>query len=211
MSGVRIPRAVPRTFYERAPADVAPEVLGKLLRHADGREARVVEVEAYAPDDPAAHTFRGMTPRNRSMFGAPGHLYVYLSYGMHWCANLVCGPEGYGAGVLLRAAEPVEGIERMRAARKRDPLRELLSGPGRLAQAFGIDRALDGSDVTGAGTISLLDDGARPDVLACTRIGLTKNPDAALRFIVPRSPYLSKPPTRRRTAPTVHPDLQPDE
>jgi DNA-3-methyladenine glycosylase len=186
-------RPLPRAFYARPPHAVAPDLLGKILRHADGREARLVEVEAYAPDDPAAHSFRGMTPRKRAMFGAPGHLYVYLSYGIHWCANLVCGPDGYGAGVLLRAAEPLAGIDRMRQARGRDALRDLCSGPGRLAQAFDIDRGLDGSDVTGTGPIGVHDDGATAEVLACRRIGLTRNAEAPLRFVVRGSRYLSKP------------------
>ena len=95
---------LPRAFFARPPTEVAPLLLGKLLHHRDGRLARLVEVEAYAQDDPAAHTFRGPTARNRSMFGPPGHLYVYFSYGVHWCANLVCDAEGVGAGVLLRAA-----------------------------------------------------------------------------------------------------------
>ena len=184
---------LPQAFFARMPGEVAPDLLGKLITRADGRVARLVEVEAYAQDDPAAHTFGGKSQRNRSMFGPPGHLYVYFSYGVHWCANLVCGPEGYGAGVLLRAAEPLEGIDIMRKARGRDPLRDLCSGPGRLAQAFGIDRALDGSDATGTGVISLLDDGARPDaVIACPRVGISKNADAPLRFLVGGSRYLSK-------------------
>lgn len=188
-------------FFERMPADVAPDLLGKLLRRDDGRMARLVEVEAYAPDDPAAHTFCGKTARNQSMFGPPGRLYVYLSYGIHWCANLVCGPEGYGAGVLLRAAEPLEGLALMRDARGREALRELCSGPGRLAQAFGIDRGLDGSDVTGTGAITMLDEGMRAmDVVACPRVGVSKNADAPLRFLVAGSPHLSKPaPASSRT------------
>ena len=161
---------LPPAFFERMPDVVAPELLGKLVARTDGRVARLVEVEAYAQDDPAAHTFRGKSQRNQSMFGPPGHLYVYFSYGVHWCANLVCGPQGYGAGVLLRAAEPLEGIDLMRNARGRDSLRDLCSGPGRLAQAFGISRALDGSDATGTGVISLLDDGTQPDaIVACPR------------------------------------------
>lgn len=195
-------RPLTRAFFERMPAVVAPDLLGKLIRRDDGRLARLVEVEAYAPDDPAAHTFRGKTARNQAMFGPPGHLYVYFSYGVHWCANLVCGPEGYGAGVLLRAAEPLEGIGPMQAARGRDTLRELCSGPGRLAQAFGIDRALDGSDVTGAGALTVLDDGSRAaDVIACPRIGISKNADALLRFVVAGSPHLS----RRVPAASTHP------
>ena len=184
---------VPREFFARMPEEVAPELLGKLLVRADGRVARLVEVEAYGQHDPAAHTFRGKSPRNQSMFGPPGHLYVYFSYGVHWCANLVCGPEDFGAGVLLRAAEPIDGIERMRQARGRDLLKDLCSGPGRLAQAFGIDRALDGSDVTGAGVISLLDDGTHPGtIVACPRVGISKNAHAPLRFVVGGSAYLSK-------------------
>lgn len=186
---------LPQDFFERMPALVAPDLLGKLLLRDDGRLARLVEVEAYAPDDPAAHTFAGKTARNQSMFGPPGRLYVYLSYGIHWCANLVCGPEGYGAGVLLRAAEPLDGIGLMREARGRESLRELCSGPGRLAQAFGINRALDGSDVSGAGTITVLDDGTRASgVIACPRIGVSKNAAAPLRFLVAGSAHLSRPP-----------------
>jgi len=184
---------LPPAFFERMPDAVAPELLGKLVARTDGRVARLVEVEAYAQDDPAAHTFRGKSQRNQSMFGPPGHLYVYFSYGVHWCANLVCGPQGYGAGVLLRAAEPLEGIDLMRNARGRDSLRDLCSGPGRLAQAFGISRALDGSDATGTGVISLLDDGAQPDaIVACPRVGISKNTHALLRFVVAGSRYLSK-------------------
>ncbi len=198
---------LPRAFFERMPAVVAPDLLGKLIRRDDGRLARLVEVEAYAQDDPAAHTFRGKTARNQSMFGPPGHLYVYFSYGVHWCANLVCGPEGYGAGVLLRAAEPLEGIQQMRAARGRDALRELCSGPGRLAQAFAIDRALDGSEVTGGGVFTVLDDGSpAPDLVACPRIGISKNADAPLRFLVAESRHVSRAaPTRAPAATTRRP------
>ncbi len=191
-------RAAPlsRDFFGRAPHAVAPELLGKLLVRDDGRVARLVEVEAYAQDDPAAHTFRGRTPRNQSMFGPPGHLYVYFSYGVHWCANLVCGQDGVGAGVLLRAAEPLDGLELMQAARGGQA--NLCNGPGRLAQAFGIDKALDGSDVVGRGVVTVLDDGWRPEAIqACPRVGLTKNPDAPLRFVVTGSRWLSRPPPRR--------------
>ena len=196
--------ALPPEFFARMPDAVAPDLLGKLITRADGRVARLVEVEAYAQDDPAAHTFGGKSQRNRSMFGPPGRLYVYFSYGVHWCANLVCGPEGYGAGVLLRAAEPLEGIDIMRKARGREPLRELCSGPGRLAQAFGIDRALDGSDATGTGVISLLDDGTQPEsIVACPRVGISKNAHAPLRFVVGGSRYLSRaaPGTQKKPRP----------
>ena len=182
-----------REFFARLPAEVAPQLLGKLIASRDGRIARLVEVEAYAQDDPAAHTYRGKTARNESMFGPAGHLYVYFSYGIHWCANLVCGEAGFGAGVLLRAAEPVAGIELMRAARGKEPLEQLCSGPGRLAQAFGIDRSFDGTDVTGSGLITVLDDGMRPkNIVVCPRIGLSKNADAPLRFLVDSSRHVSK-------------------
>lgn len=132
------------------------------------------------------------------MFGPAGHLYVYFSYGIHWCANLVCGEAGFGAGVLLRAAEPVAGIELMRAARGKEPLEQLCSGPGRLAQAFGIDRGFDGTDVTGSGPITVLDDGMRPtDIVACPRIGISKNAEAPLRFLVDGSRHVSKRAQRR--------------
>ena len=184
---------LPREFFARHPAAVAPDLLGKLIGLPDGRLARLVEVESYAQDDPAAHTFRGKTARNQSMFGPAGHLYVYFSYGVHWCANVVCGEEGYGAGVLLRAAEPLDGIELMRAARGKEALQQLCSGPGRLAQAFGIDRGYDGTDLTGSGPLTISGDGYRPwDVVACPRIGLTKNAEAPLRFLVAGSVHVSK-------------------
>ena len=188
-------KPLPARFFARMPDVVAPELLGKLLVHADGRVARLVEVEAYAQDDPAAHTFRGETARNRSMFGPPGHLYVYFSYGMHWCANLVCAERGYGAGVLMRAAEPLEGVAAMQAARGRHALRDLCSGPGKLARAFGIDRRLDGSPVTGAGVITVMDDGHVPGgIVACARVGLSRNAESPLRFLVAGNPHVSRKP-----------------
>ena len=137
---------LPRAFFERDPRNVAPELLNKILARDDGRAGRIIEVEAYCgAEDPAAHTFRGQTKRNHTMFGPGGHLYVYFTYGMHWCCNTVCGPEGTGWGVLLRAVTPIAGIERMRNARpKARSDRDLANGPGKLCQALGITGLHDG-------------------------------------------------------------------
>jgi DNA-3-methyladenine glycosylase len=142
---------LPRSFYARPASEVAPALLGHtLVRELPGgtrTAARIVEVEAYGPDDPASHAFRGETPRNTAMFGPPGHLYVYFTYGMHFCMNVVTGRTGEGAAVLLRAGEPVEGVEEMRARRGRERMLDLCSGPGRFAQAFGVGRAENGIDL----------------------------------------------------------------
>ena len=187
---------LPRDFYRRHPATVAPELLNKILVRDDGRAARIVEVEAYAgSEDPAAHSFRGMTARNATMFGEPGHLYVYFTYGMHWGSNAVCGDVGEGMGVLLRAAEPLTGIEAMRALRpaaRRD--RDLASGPGKLSQAFGITGALDGVDlVSGDGGIAIVSDGTPPprDAVVGPRIGISRAVDFPWRWHVPGSSHVS--------------------
>ena len=150
-----------RAFFLRDPRIVAPELLNKVLVAHDGRRGRIVEVEAYADDDPAAHTFNGPTPRNTSMFGPPGHLYVYRSYGIHWCANIVCAQAGTGAGVLLRALEPLAGLALMRTARPRAGTdRDLCRGPGRLSQAMGITGADDGAGLLArAARFRVFDDG----------------------------------------------------
>lgn len=192
---------LPRQFYRRHPTLVAPELLNKLLVRDDGRAGRIVEVEAYAgSEDPAAHSFRGQTPRTATMFGEPGHLYVYFSYGMHWGSNAVCGEVGQGWGVLLRALEPVAGLELIHAARPSiKHAHELASGPGRLSQAMGIDKALDGADlVTSDRGICIVSDGTAPSAepIVGPRIGITKAVEFPWRWHVPGHRHVSVRPAR---------------
>jgi DNA-3-methyladenine glycosylase len=188
---------VPRDFYRRDPRLVAPELLNKVLVRGD-RRGRIVEVEAYVGGiDPAAHGYRGKTPRNATMFGPPGHLYVYFSYGMHWCCNPVCGEVDEGVAVLIRALAPVAGLDDMRAARRaarRD--RDLCNGPARLTQALGITGADDGADlVTGDRGIRIEDDGVAPPALPAVtaRIGISKAADQPWRWYVDGDPHVSRP------------------
>ncbi len=190
-------KVLPRAFYAGHPCEVAPELLNKILVRDDGRAGRIVEVEAYAgADDPAAHSYRGKTARNATMFGAGGHLYVYFTYGMHWCANVVCGPEGEGWGVLLRAIEPLTGLDLMREVRpvaKRD--RDLGSGPGKLGQAFGINRAHDGADlVANDRGFRIVSDGICPPLhpTAGPRIGIRHAVDQPWRWHVPDHGHVSR-------------------
>jgi DNA-3-methyladenine glycosylase len=176
---------------------VARALLNKVLVCGD-RMGRIVEVEAYrGRGDPGSHAYRGLTPRNRTMFGPPGHLYVYFTYGMHWCANAVCGDEGIGTAVLLRAVSPLAGLERMRTARgpaaRRD--RDLCSGPAKLCQAFGIDGAFDGADVvTGDRGVLIGDDGVPPPRRPAnsTRIGLTAGAEHPWRWYLGGDPNVSR-------------------
>jgi DNA-3-methyladenine glycosylase len=193
-------RTLPRAFYRRATTQVARELLNKVLRMPDGRAGRIVEVEAYcAGIDPAAHTYRGPTARNATMFGEPGHMYVYFTYGMHWCANAVAWQGTPGAGVLIRALEPLRGIAAMHEARGGVSERLLCSGPARLTQALGITGALDGADlVRGAGP-RILDDGMPPPLhpIASPRIGIRLGTEHLWRWFVPGNPHVS--PARVRT------------
>ncbi|RAO78153.1 DNA-3-methyladenine glycosylase [Dyella jiangningensis] len=187
---------VARSFFERPSIAVAPQLLNKILARADGRAGRIVEVEAYAGSiDPAAHTFRGKTTRNAVMFGPPGHLYVYFTYGMHWCCNCVCSPAG--EGVLIRALEPMHGLELMQEARPGGTAhRDLCRGPGRLTQALGITGAQNGIDLIRAlDGFAILDDGVAPPagVSGTPRIGIRVGVDLPWRWRVPNSRYVSGP------------------
>ncbi|HUQ38582.1 MAG TPA: DNA-3-methyladenine glycosylase [Acidimicrobiales bacterium] len=188
-------KSLPRRFYARDPRVVAPLLLNKLLVRGD-RVARIVEVEAYAGgEDPGSHAYRGPTRRNATMFGPPGHLYVYFTYGMHWCANAVCGAEGEGVAVLLRAARPEAGIDLMQVARpKARSERDLCSGPAKLCQAFSVTGADDGADLCGASDVVIGDDGRRPPRApgVSARIGLSAGADLPWRWFVPGDPNLSR-------------------
>lgn len=176
---------VARCLLEGDAPEVAPQLLGKLLRVA-GCTGRIVEVEAYTADDPASHSVGGRTGRNASMFGRAGSLYVYLSYGIHHCANIVTGGEGDGQAVLIRAVVPLAGIEQMRRRRGSVEDRRLADGPGKLCQAFGIDRGDDGADVCRAGgRIQLLDDGVPVvEPVVGRRVGISRATDRPWRWRV---------------------------
>lgn len=189
---------LPRSFFQRDAREVGPQLLNKVLACADGRAGRIVEVEAYVGAiDPAAHTYRGKTKRNAVMFGPAGHMYVYFTYGMHWCANTVCGDEGEGNGVLIRALEPMAGLDLMRAARpkiRRD--KELCSGPARLTQALGITGEQNGIDLVRARDgYTVLDDGtpAPENVPGSARIGIREGTDLLWRWYIAGNPNVSKP------------------
>src|SRR5580765_2370931 len=161
-----------RSFFDRQVNEVARELIGVELL-VDGVGGEIVEVEAYSPEEPGSHSFHGQTPRNASMFGPPGHAYVYRSYGIHWCLNFVCGPGEFASGILIRALEPTTGLEVMRKRRGLDDERVLCSGPGRLTEALGVTGAFDGLPLD-APPFSLRPPREKHHVVAGPRIGLTK-------------------------------------
>ena len=171
-----------RDFYARDSVVVAPELLNKVLV-VGACAGRIVEVEAYRYDDPASHTFRGRTPRNETMWGPGGGLYVYFTYGMHFCANVVASVEDDAQAVLLRAVVPVSGIDELRARRPGRPDRHLTDGPGKLCQAFGIDRRHDGLDLVTDPDVHIVDDGVAPTSFTTTRIGIRVGTDLPWRWL----------------------------
>ncbi|HEV8297061.1 MAG TPA: DNA-3-methyladenine glycosylase [Acidimicrobiales bacterium] len=190
-------RLVPRRFYARDPTLVAPELLHKVLAGPNGA-GRIVEVEAYdGANDPGSHAYRGRTPRTTVMFGPPGHLYVYFSYGVHWCANAVCRTNGVAGAVLIRALAPIDGIAQMRAVRSAARLdRDLCNGPGKLCEALGIDRRHNGADLTHrtSGGVVIVDDGTDPPAvpIQTTRVGLRLGGELAWRWYVAGDPHVSR-------------------
>jgi DNA-3-methyladenine glycosylase len=180
-----------RDFFARSVHEVAPELVGAELL-VDGVGGMIVEVEAYDHEDPAAHGYRGRTARNASMFGPPGHAYVYRSYGIHWCLNFVCEDEGSASAVLVRALEPTEGLEQMRERRGLEDARLLCSGPGRLTEALGLSGEHDGLPLDRP-PFELHARAGDAQVIAGPRIGLTKATDKAWRYGLAGSRFLSRP------------------
>ncbi len=178
-------------FFARPAAEVAPGLLGCVMEVGD-MAGEIVEVERYQQDDPASHSFRGRTPRAAVMFGPPGRLYVYRSYGIHWCANVVCEPEGHGAAVLIRAVAPTRGLDVMRQRRRTLDERKLCSGPGRLCAAFGIDGSMNGT-VLGEGPVRVRAGAPVSDIAVGPRIGISVATEQPWRFGVAGSPHLSRP------------------
>jgi DNA-3-methyladenine glycosylase len=187
---------LPAAFYDRDTVEVARDLLGRVLWHRseDGDAAgTIVETEAYGPDDPASHAFRGPTPRNAAMFGPPGHAYVYRIYGIHWCVNAVTAPVGVGEAVLIRALEPTIGHELMRRRRPVAASYTLCAGPSRLCQALGITGALDASSLV-EGPLRIVGQPDRPiEVVAVPRIGVSRAAEWPARFCVVGSRCLSRP------------------
>jgi DNA-3-methyladenine glycosylase len=178
-------------FFARSVHEVAPELIGVTLL-VDGVGGPIVEVEAYDHEDPAAHGFRGRTERNASMFGPAGRAYVYRSYGVHWCLNLVCDAPGVASAVLIRALEPQWGIELMRARRRLDDERLLCAGPGRLCQALAITGEHDGLRLD-APPFELQPRGQAPEVAVGRRVGITKAAEQPWRYVLAGSPFVSRP------------------
>jgi DNA-3-methyladenine glycosylase len=188
-----------QAFYDRSVHDVARDLIGCVVRHGE-TAGRIVETESYHMDEPACHAYVGLTERTQTLFGPPGRAYVYFSYGIHSLLNAVCEREGVGAAVLIRALEPVDGLDLMRARRGVERTRELCSGPGKLTQALGIDLSLNGSSLTD-GPVSVLGRAAEPRIVIGERIGITKAADLPWRFCDADSAHVSRPwPAEMRAA-----------
>ena len=185
-----------REFYNRSTLKIARELLGKYLVVEKGGNyvsGKIVETEAYVgKNDPASHAYRGMTPRNKVMFGDPGYAYVYFTYGMHYCLNFVTEKKGFPAATLIRALEPADGIEIMKRRRKTDDLKNLTNGPAKLCQALGIDRTLNGADLC-SDVIYVEDRGNTPTaIVSSSRIGVREGKDKKWRFYIENNEFVSK-------------------
>ena len=179
-----------KDFFARSVHEVAPDLIGVTLL-VDGVGGYIVEVEAYDQEDPASHGYGGRTARNATMFGPAGYAYVYRSYGIHWCLNLVCGEEGIAEAVLIRALEPTEGIDEQRSRRGVDEVRALCSGPGKLCQALGITREHDGVALDEP-PFRLEPRAGVPEIVTGPRVGITRATELSWRYAVADSPFVSR-------------------
>lgn len=186
-----LPPRLRKSFFDRSVHDVAPELIGATLL-VDGVGGLIVEVEAYHHTDPAAHSYNGKTPRNAVMFGPPGHLYVYRSYGIHWCMNFVCEAAGSASAVLIRALQPTQGLAAMKRRRGTTEERQLCSGPGKVCEALGVTRKHNGLPLDKP-PFELRARADDFDVAIGVRIGITKAAELPWRYGVKGSPFLSKP------------------
>lgn len=187
----KLGKLLKKRFFDRSVHKVAPDLIGATLL-IDGVGGIIVEVEAYHHTDPAAHSFNGETPRNRVMFGPPGYAYVYRSYGIHWCLNFVCEPEGSASAILIRALEPMVGLDQMRRHRGIEDERQLCSGPGKLCQALDISIAHNGRPLDAA-PIEIHQRSGQVDIVKDVRIGITKAADLPWRYGLRGSRFVSKP------------------
>jgi DNA-3-methyladenine glycosylase len=194
-----------RRFYERSVHEVARELIGCVVRHGE-TAGRIVETESYHMDEPASHAYAGLTERTRTLFGPPGHAYVYFSYGIHSLLNAVCEEEGTGAAVLIRALEPVDGEDEMRGRRGLQRATDLCSGPGKLTQALDIGLSLNGTSLEDGPIVVLGREPSAPEprVVIGERIGITKAADLPWRFCDADSPHVSRPwPAQMRARPAA--------
>jgi len=193
-----LPRPLGRSFYERDTVLVAKELLGRILERRLGTailQGIIVETEAYrGTDDPASHAYRGLTPRNRVMFGPPGHAYVYFTYGMHHCLNVTTEPTGEPGAVLIRAIQPTVGIARMQKERRRQRIKDLTNGPAKLTEAFSITRALNGHDLTAGERLFVTEthDPQPLDIESSSRIGVRLGLERDWRFFVKGNLFVSR-------------------
>lgn len=167
-------------------------IMVRILEDGSVLKARIVETESYHQEDPASHTFRGRSARNLAMFGPAGHAYIYFTYGMHWCFNVTAGAEGYGAGVLIRAVEPLEGVEIMQQFRQKQTITELTNGPAKLAQALAIDKSLYGHDLTNPPLQIFEREDENLQIVETTRIGIRHAVEEIARFYIADSHFVSK-------------------
>jgi len=190
-NSLKLGKPLKKSFFGRSVHEVAPDLIGTTVL-VDGVGGIIVEVEAYHHTEPAAHSYRGPTPRNLVMFGPPGFIYVYRSYGIHWCVNFVCEKAGSASAVLIRALEPTHGIPTMRRRRGVQDERSLCSGPGKLTEALGITHAYNGLPLD-VPPVALYARTTKPDIVTGIRIGLTKAVDLPWRYGLKGSKFLSKP------------------